>query len=198
MSIVFIGMTPPTSPPSLADQDRAITATVLRERARLGNFILRRVSDKTEAEDILQDVFHEFIQAYRLPAPIEQASAWLFRVARNRIIDRFRKKREVALDDGDDPDEDAAIRLDLVLPASSAGPEAAYARAVMLDALHDALEALPANQREVFIAHELDGVSFKQMAAQSGVPINTLLARKRYAVLALRTQLQAAFDEFDL
>lgn len=195
-----MGMTPPNSRPSLTEQDRDITATVLREQARLGNFISRRVSDKTEAEDILQDVFHEFIQAYRLPAPIEQASAWLFRVARNRIIDRFRKKREVALADGDDvgDDADGDVRLDLVLPASDAGPEAAYARAVVLRELQDALDELPAKQREVFIAHELDGVSFKQMAAQSGVPINTLLARKRYAVLSLRTRLQPVFDEFDL
>ena len=191
-------MTSPNSPPSLTEQDRAITAMVLRERARLGNFILRRVSDKTEAEDILQDVFHEFIQAYRLPAPIEQASAWLFRVARNRIIDRFRKKKELALDDGTDEDADGDCRLDLVLPAADAGPEAAYARAVVLKELEDALAELPPNQREVFVAHELDGISFKEMAARDGVPINTLLARKRYAVLALRTRLQAVFDEFDL
>ena len=193
-------MTSPNSPPSLTEQDRAITATVLRERVKLGNFILRRVSDKTEAEDILQDVFHEFIQAYRLPAPIEQASAWLFRVARNRIIDRFRKKREVALADGADADDDADsdVRLDLMLPASDAGPEAAYARSVVLTELEQALDELPPAQREVFVAHELDGMSFKQMAAQWGVPINTLLARKRYAVLTLRTRLQAVFDEFDL
>ena len=193
-------MTSPNSPPSLTEQDRAITATVLRERVKLGNFILRRVSDKTEAEDILQDVFHEFIQAYRLPAPIEQASAWLFRVARNRIIDRFRKKREVALADGAEADDDADsdVRLDLMLPAPDAGPEAAYARSVVLTELEQALDELPPAQREVFIAHELDGMSFKQMAAQSGVPINTLLARKRYAVLTLRTRLQAVFDEFDL
>ena len=193
-------MTSPNSPPSLTEQDRAITATVLRERVKLGNFILRRVSDKTEAEDILQDVFHEFIQAYRLPAPIEQASAWLFRVARNRIIDRFRKKREVALADGAEADDDADsdVRLDLMLPAPDAGPEAAYARSIVLTELEQALDELPPAQREVFIAHELDGMSFKQMAAQSGVPINTLLARKRYAVLTLRTRLQAVFDEFDL
>jgi RNA polymerase sigma factor (sigma-70 family) len=181
----------------MTDPDRDITATVLRERSRLGHFIRRRVRDPSEAEDILQDVFHEFVQAYRLPAPIEQASAWLFRVARNRIIDRFRKKREQSLDDtGEGADDDDSYRLDLSLPSPEAGPEALYARTVLLDALQQALDELPANQREVFIAHELDGSSFKDMAVQSGVAINTLLARKRYAVLHLRSRLQTVYDEF--
>ena len=194
-------MTPPTMPNPTADQDNAITATVLRERARLGNFIARRVRDQTEADDILQDVFYEFIQAYRLPAPIEQASAWLFRVARNRIIDRFRKKKELSLNDpvGDDPDsDDSEYRLDLMLPATEDGPEAAYAKSVLLTELELALDELPANQRDVFIAHEIDGLSFKEMAAHSGVPVNTLLARKRYAVLSLRRRLQTIYDEFDM
>ena len=188
-------------PNPTADQDNAITATVLRERARLGNFIARRVRDQTEADDILQDVFYEFIQAYRLPAPIEQASAWLFRVARNRIIDRFRKKKELSLNDpvGDDPDsDDSEYRLDLMLPATEDGPEAAYAKSVLLTELELALDELPANQRDVFIAHEIDGLSFKEMAAHSGVPVNTLLARKRYAVLSLRRRLQTIYDEFDM
>ncbi len=178
------------------EQNQDITATVLKERSRLWNFIRRRVADQTDADDILQDVFYEFTQAYRLPEPIEQASAWLFRVARNRIIDRFRKKKEVALDDlggGDSEDDDC--RLDLMLPSPDAGPEAAYTRAMLLEELQLALEELPANQREVFIAHELDGVSFKEMAAASGVSINTLLARKRYAVLYLRQRLQALYEE---
>ena len=180
------------------DQDRAITATVLRERARLGNFILRRVRDPSEADDILQDVFHEFVQAYRLPAPIEQASAWLFRVARNRIIDRFRKKKEQQFDaDGADADDDSEYRLDLALPSADAGPEALYARQLLLKELQLALDELPESQREVFIAHELDGRSFKEMAALSGVAVNTLLARKRYAVLYLRGRMQAAYDELD-
>ncbi len=190
-------MDPPTTPPLLMSaQDRDIVATVLRERSRLGNFIRRRVPDPTDAEDILQDVFHEFIEAYRLPAAIEQASAWLFQVARHRIIDRFRKKREQPLaESADDHDDDA--RLDLALPAPDAGPEAAYARAVLLKALQQALDELPENQREVFVAHEIEGCSFKEMAARSGVAMNTLLARKRYAVLHLRASLQTVYDELD-
>jgi RNA polymerase sigma factor (sigma-70 family) len=178
------------------DKDDDITATVLRERSKLGNFIRRRVADQTDADDILQDVFYEFTQAYRLPEPIEQVSAWLFRVARNRIIDRFRKKKEVALDDMANGDDDCdEYRLDLMLPSLDAGPEAAYTRSMLLDALQAALDELPENQREVFVAHELDGISFKEMAAQTGISINTLLARKRYAVLFLRERLQALYDE---
>jgi RNA polymerase sigma factor (sigma-70 family) len=183
-------MTPPTT---TTDQDQAITATVLRERSKLGNFIRRRVADQTDAEDILQDVFHEFIQAYRLPEPIEQVSAWLFRVARNRIIDRFRKKKETRLDDIADENGDD-YRLDLLLPSPEAGPEQAYHRAMVLRRLQAALEELPPNQRDVFIAHELDGLSFKEMASDSGVPVNTLLARKRYAVLHLRARLQDLYN----
>lgn len=192
-------MSPPNSPQPMNDQDRDITATVLRERARLGNFILRRVRDQDEADDILQDVFQEFVQAYRLPAPIEQASAWLFRVARNRIIDRFRKKKELSVNEtSDDPDDpDGEYRLDLVLPAPD-GPEAVHARSALLAELQQALDELPANQRDVFIGHELEGLSFKEMASQSGVAVNTLLARKRYAVLYLRTRLQTIYDEFDM
>lgn len=196
-------MSPLNSPNPMDDQDRDITETVLRERTRLGNFILRRVRDPADADDILQDVFQEFVQAYRLPAPIEQASAWLFRVARNRIIDRFRKKKELSVnqmsDDAADPDGEGEgeYRLDLVLPAPD-GPEAAHARSTVLAELQQALDELPPNQREVFIGHELEGLSFKEMAAQSGVAVNTLLARKRYAVLYLRTRLQAVYDEFDI
>jgi RNA polymerase sigma factor (sigma-70 family) len=185
-----------TAPITTTEQDQAITATVLRERSRLWHFIRRRVADQTDADDILQDVFYEFTQAYHLPEPIEQVSAWLFRVARNRIIDRFRKKKEVALDDlaGSGGDEDDC-RLDLMLPSPDGGPEAAYTRAMLLQELQLALEELPANQRDVFIAHELEGVSFKEMAEQTGVSINTLLARKRYAVLYLRQRLQALYEE---
>ncbi|MPW09920.1 sigma-70 family RNA polymerase sigma factor [Paraburkholderia sp. CNPSo 3155] len=184
----------------MTDRDSDIAATVVRERTRLVNFIRRRIRDPDDAEDILQDVFHEFVQAYRLPAPIEQASAWLFRAARNRIIDRFRKKKEQPLTDLFEADEDASseYRLDLALPAHEAGPEALYARAVLLKALQDALDELPPNQREVFIAHELEGRSFKDMVAESGVALNTLLARKRYAVLHLRARLQAIYDELDI
>lgn len=190
---------PPTSQP-MTDRDSEITATVVRERTRLVNFIRRRIRDQDDAEDILQDVFHEFVQAYRLPAPIEQASAWLFRAARNRIVDRFRKKKEQPLADlpGPEDEADSEYRLDLALPAHDAGPEALYARSLLLKALQEALDELPPNQREVFIAHELEGRSFKELAAQSGVALNTLLARKRYAVLHLRARLQPIYDELDI
>ena len=184
----------------MTERDRDITATVLRERSRLGNFIRRRVADRGEAEDILQDVFEEFVEAYRLPAPIEQASAWLFKVARFRIVDRFRKKKEEPLHaagDARDGDDEGADYLDLALPDPAAGPEAAYERGVLLQALQAALDELPEAQREVFVAHELEGLSFKEMAARSGVAQNTLLARKRYAVLHLRDRLQAIYDDFD-
>jgi RNA polymerase sigma factor (sigma-70 family) len=192
---------PPTNP--MIDRDSDITATVLRERTKLGNFIRRRVRDPSDAEDILQDVLHEFVQAYRLPEPIEQVSAWLFRVARNRIIDRFRKKKEQPLSEtaGTSDNADAVddeYRLDLALPAHDAGPEAAYARSVLLAALQHALDELPENQRDIFIAHEIEGRSFKELASESGVALNTLLARKRYAVLHLRARLQSVYDELDI
>jgi RNA polymerase sigma factor (sigma-70 family) len=197
-------MEPSNSPSPLTAQDREIADTVARERSRLRHFIRRRVIDQDEAEDILQDVFEELVEAWRLPEPIEQVGAWLFRVARNRIVDRFRKKKEVPLPDTGNPDAADAIegdehdyRLDLALPSADAGPEAAYARAALLEALRAALEALPPNQREVFIGHELEGRSFKDMAAASGVSVNTLLARKRYAVLSLRERLRSSYDGFD-
>lgn len=184
----------------MTDANRDIAAVVLRERSRLGNFIRQRVRDPSDAEDILQDVFHEFVEAYRLPEPIEQVGAWLFQVARHRIIDRFRKKGEQSLSDAaDDLDgEDSEVyRLDLALPSPDAGPEALYARSVLLQTLQQAVDELPDSQRDVFVAHEIEGRSFKDMAAQSGVAVNTLLARKRYAVLALRARLQAVYDEFE-
>jgi len=181
----------------MAEQDKRITETISRERGRLKNFIRRRVPDANEAEDILQDVFFEYVEAYRLPEPIEQVGAWLFRVARNRIIDRFRKKREVQLPDVTE-DADDGYWLEEVLPSAEAGPEAAYARGVLLEELTAALGELPKEQREVFIAHELDGRSFKELAAESGVGVNTLLARKRYAVLHLRARLQTIYNEFKI
>lgn len=184
-----------TSNALMAEQDKRITETISRERARLRNFIRRRVPDAGEAEDIMQDVFFEYVEAYRLPEPIEQVGAWLFRVARNRIIDRFRKKKEEPLpqqmaDEGDDEHW-----LEEVLPSAEDGPEAAYARTVLLDELTAALAELPQEQRDVFIAHEVDGRSFKEMAQESGVSVNTLLTRKRYAVLHLRARLQTIYDE---
>jgi len=181
----------------MTEQDKRITETISRERGRLRNFIRRRVPDANEAEDILQDVFFEYVEAYRLPEPIEQVGAWLFRVARNRIIDRFRKKREVQLPDAPDG-EDEGRWLEEVLPSPESGPEAAYARSVLLEELYAALAELPKEQRDVFIAHELDGRGFKELAAESGVVVNTLLARKRYAVLHLRKRLRSIYDELDL
>jgi RNA polymerase sigma factor (sigma-70 family) len=191
-------MEPPHAPTTLPQQDREIADAVARERPRLRNFIRRRVIDQDEAEDILQDVFEELVEAYRLTDPIEQIGAWLFRVARNRIVDRFRKKKEAPLPDSFDAIEsDDDYRLDLALPSPDAGPEAAYARAVLLQTFQAALDELPANQRDVFIAHELDGRSFKDIAAETGIGVNTLLARKRYAVLHLRERLQSAHDDFE-
>ncbi|MGH8782189.1 RNA polymerase sigma factor [Paraburkholderia sp.] len=193
---------PEQGPGREPERDSEIAAAVLRERGRLGRFIGRRVRDPGDAEDILQDVLYEFVEAYRLPAPIEQVSAWLFRVARNRIVDRFRKRREQPVAElapaAENDDGDESYRLDLELPASDAGPEAAYARSVLLLALQEALDDLPPEQREVFVAHELEGRSFKELAAASGVSVNTLLGRKRYAVLHLRARLRDVYDELDL
>ena len=186
----------------MADKERNIVETIRREQSRLWNFIRRRVPDAWEAEEILQDVFFEYVEAYRLPEPIEQAGAWLFRVARNRIVDRFRKRRESALPSAPDEDEadqadqaDEARWLESMLPASTDGPEAAYTRSLLVRELTAALDELPPEQREVFIAHEVEGQSFKAIAADTGVPVNTLLARKRYAILRLRERLQAIYEE---
>lgn len=177
----------------MADPNRRLAETVARERGRLGSFIRRRVADPGEAEDILQDVFFELVEAWRLPEPIEQVGAWLFRVARNRIVDRFRKKRELPLPQTDSGDDDDWLAQ--ALPAPDGGPEAAYARALLLEAIAVALDELPARQRDVFIAHELDGRSFKDLAAETGVNLNTLLGWKRQAVLHLRARLQPLYDE---
>ncbi|HEX9119884.1 MAG TPA: sigma-70 family RNA polymerase sigma factor [Terriglobales bacterium] len=182
----------------MTEQDQRISEAIDRDQARLRNFIRRRVADPAEAEDILQDVFYEFVEAYRMMKPIEQVTAWLFRVARNRIIDVFRRKQREAertRPAAATEDDEARLTAELI-PSPDAGPEAAYARSVLLEELDDALDELPEEQREVFIAHELMGYSFKELAAQSGVGVNTLLARKRYAVLHLRRRLQAIYDEF--
>ena len=181
----------------MAQQDQSIAETITRERGRLGSFIRQRVSDPAEAEDLLQDVFFELVEACRLPDPIEQVGAWLFRVARNRIIDRFRKKRELSLPSADEGDDESGdYWLEQALPDGDSGPEAAYLRAKLLEAMAVALEELPAKQRDVFIAHELDGRSFKELAAESGVNVNTLLGWKRLAVLHLRARLRPLYDEF--
>lgn len=180
----------------MAEKDKRIAEAFRRERGRLKSFIRQRVPDAAEAEDILQDVFFEFIEAYRLPEPIEQAGAWLFRVARNRIIDRFRRKKEAPLPGFGDA-EDEQHWLEALLPPAENGPEAAYTRRVMLEAISDALNELPVEQRAVFLAHELEGKSFADLAQESGAPLSTLLARKRYAVRHLQVRLQALYDEFE-
>lgn len=179
------------------EQDQRISDVVIREQSRLRNFIRRRVPDPRDAEDILQDVFCELVEANRLLMPIDHVTGWLFRVARNRIIDFFRKKKPQSFSDtaiADDDDE--LLRLEDLLPSPDGGPEALYARNVLLDELELAIDELPEHQREAFVAHELEGRSFKQMAAESGVSVNTLLSRKRYAVLHLRERLQKIYTEF--
>ena len=179
------------------EQDRRISEVVKREQSRLGNFIRRRVPDPRDAEDILQEVFYELVEANRLLMPIEHVTGWLFRVARNRITDLFRKKKPESFSDaavaGDDEE---LLHFEDLLPSLDAGPDAVFARSVLLEELEFALDELPAEQREVFVGHEVEGRSFKEMAAESGVSINTLLARKRHAVLHLREQLRSVYDEF--
>jgi RNA polymerase sigma factor (sigma-70 family) len=179
------------------EQDQRISEVVKREQSRLRNFIRRRVPDPLDAEDILQEVFYQLVEANRLLMPIEHVTGWLFRVARNRITDLFRKKKPQSFSDAAVADEDEELlRFEDLLPSPDAGPDALYARSVLLDELEFALEELPDEQREVFVGHELEGRSFKQMAAETGVSVNTLLSRKRYAVLHLRERLQSIYDEF--
>jgi RNA polymerase sigma factor (sigma-70 family) len=181
----------------MADQDQRIYQVVDRERSRLLNFIRRRVSDPSDAEDILQDVFYELVEANRLLMPIDHVAGWLFRVARNRIIDLFRKKKPVLFSDAAlANEEDDSLQFEDLLPSPDAGPEALYARGVLLAAFELAVRELPPEQREVFVAHEIEGLSFKELAARTGVGINTLLSRKRYAVLHLRERLQGIYDDF--
>ena len=179
------------------EQDQRISEAIEREQTRLRNFIRRRVPDQEDAEDILQEVFYELIEAYRLMKPVERVSAWLFTVARNRITDLFRKQKPQSLSEpvGAREEGDEFVLEDL-LPSADAGPEAAYARGVLLDALDEALEELPQEQRDVFIAHEFEGRNFKELAEETGISLNTLLTRKHYAVLHLRRRLQAIYEDF--
>jgi len=187
----------PVSVTSMIEQDRQISEIVAEQRSRLRNFIRRRVPDPSEAEDIVQEVFYELVEANRLLMPIEHVTGWLFRVARNRITDLFRKKKPEIFSDAAVHDEDGELlRIEDLLPSPDAGPEALYFRNVLLDELELALDELPDEQREVFVAHELEGRSFKELSAASGVSVNTLLSRKRYAVLHLRERLQSIHDEF--
>jgi RNA polymerase sigma factor (sigma-70 family) len=179
------------------EQDRRISDVVEREQSRLRHFIRRRVPDPRDAEDILQDVFYELVDANRLLMPIDHVTAWLFRVARNRIVDLLRKKRPAAFSDILVPGgDDELLELEDLLPSPDAGPEALYARNVLLEELELALDELPPEQREVFLAHEVEGRSFKEIAAETGVSVNTLLSRKRYAVRRLRERLRTMYDEF--
>jgi RNA polymerase sigma factor (sigma-70 family) len=179
------------------EQDQRISEVVTREQSRLRNFIRRRVMDPRDAEDILQDVFYQLMEANRLLMPIEHVTGWLFRVARNRITDLFRKKKPESFSETSVADEDGELlHLEDLLPTPDAGPEALYARNVLLEELELALDELPEEQREMFVAHELEGRSFKEMAAETGLSVNTLLSRKRYAVLHLRERLQSIYDEF--
>ncbi|MEA2559572.1 MAG: hypothetical protein QOH06_1076 [Acidobacteriota bacterium] len=179
------------------EQDQRISKVVKQEQFRLRSFIRRNVPDPRDAEDILQDVFYELVEANRLLMPIEHVTGWLFRVARNRITDLFRRKKPESFSDSAvENEEGELLRLEDLLPSPAAGPEALYARSVLLAELDLALDELPEEQREVFVAHELEGRSFKEMAAATGVSVNTLLSRKRYAVLHLRERLQSIYDEF--
>lgn len=179
------------------EQDERISDVVKREESRLRNFIRRRVPDPLDAEDIVQEVFYELVEANRLLMPIEHVTGWLFRVARNRITDLFRKKKPERFSEAAVEDEDGELLpIEDLLPSPQAGPEALYSRGVLLDELVAAVEELPEEQRKVFIAHELEGRSFKEIAAETGVSLNTLLSRKHYAVLHLRERLQDIYDEF--
>jgi RNA polymerase sigma factor (sigma-70 family) len=187
----------PAAPKDAAGDDRRILEASARYRTRLASFIRRRVPDAGEAEDILQEVFYQLVAAYRLFEPVEEAGAWLFRVARNRITDFFRKKKPEAFADQPLRAEDAEpLRIEELLPSPDAGPEAAYARGVLLDEIDSAVDELPPEQRAAFVGHELQGRSFKELAAQAGVSVNAMVLRKHHAVLYLRRRLQAIHDEF--
>jgi RNA polymerase sigma factor (sigma-70 family) len=181
---------------SIIEQDRLISQALERDRPRLRSFIRKHVADTGEAEDILQDVFYELLEAYRLMKPVEHVTAWLFRVARNRMVDLFRRKKPASLNSPASFEEEDGGTLEDLLPSADAGPEAIYARSLLLEALEEALEELPQAQREVFVAHELQGQSFKEISAETGLSVNTLLSRKHYAVTHLRERLQLIYEDF--
>ncbi len=190
-------MNEPQSVALMTEQDRQISEVVAEQRSRLRNFIRKRVPNDADVEDLLQEVFYELVEANRLLMPIEHVTGWLFTVARNRITDLFRRKNPENFSDAALEDEEGEpLLLEDLLPSPDAGPEALYVRSVVLDELEVALAELPAEQRAVFIAHEFEGRSFKELSAESGVSVNTLLSRKRYAVLHLRERLQSIYDEF--
>ena len=182
----------------MTEQDQRISEAVSRDESRLRKFIRRRVADPRDAEDILQDVFYKLVEANRLLMPIEHVTAWLFRVARNRIMDLFRKKKAASFSDAAMADDEGEVLgIEDLLPSPDAGPEALYFRRALLEELGEALDELPSEQREAFVAHELEGCSFKELAAETGVSVNTLLSRKHYAVLHLRERLRSIYDEFE-
>src|SRR5947199_6715725 len=190
-------MNEPVSVTSMIEQDHQLSKIVAEERSRLRNFIRRRVPDPRDAEDILQEFFYELVEANRLLMPIEHVTGWLFRVARNRITDLFRKKKPETFSDAAVEDQDGEVlKIEDLLPSPDAGPEALYARHVLLDELEFALDELPDEQREVFVAHELEGRSFKELSAETGVSVNTLLSRKRYAVLHLPDRFHTIQHDF--
>lgn len=180
-----------------SEQDLRISEAVEQQRGRLRNFIRSRVADPGDAEDILQDVFYELVAAYRLAKPIEQVGAWLFQVARNRIIDRFRKKEPEAIAPASGSEGEEPLLLEHVLSSPDDGPDGIFARGVLIEELEDALAELPPEQRQVFIANEIEGRTFAEIAAETGTSINTLLSRKRYAVLHLRRRLREIYEEFN-
>ncbi len=187
----------PSNDWTIIEQDQLISQAMERDEPRLRNFIRKHVADTGDAEDILQEVFYELLEAYRLMKPVEHVTAWLFRVARNRMIDLFRKNRPDSLNDPVSSAEGGdTLLLEDLLPSAEAGPDALYARNLLLEALEDAIEELPEAQREVFVAHELTGLSFKEISAETGVSVATLLSRKHYAVLHLRRRLQSIYDDF--
>ena len=182
---------------SMIEQDRQISEVIAEQGGRLRNFIRKRVPNESDAEDLLQEVFYELVEAKRVLMPIEFVTGWLYRVARNRITDLFRKKKPENFSDAAVMDDEGELlAIEDLLPSPDDGPDALYVRSVLLDELELALAELPGEQREVFVAHELEGRSFKELSAESGIGVNTLLSRKRYAVLNLRERLQSIHDEF--
>jgi RNA polymerase sigma factor (sigma-70 family) len=182
---------------AMIEQSRQISEVIAKERSRLRNFIRKRVPNESDVEDLLQEVFYELVVATRLLKPIDYVTGWLFRVARNRITDFFRKKKPENFTDAAMEDDDGGLlEIEDLLPSPDAGPDALYLRGVLFDELDLALAELPREQREVFIAHEIEGRSFNELSAEWGVGVNTLLSRKRYAVLHLRERLQSIHDEF--
>jgi len=181
----------------MPERDPQLTETVVREQGRLKHFIRKWVGEEADVEDVLQDVFYELVQAQQLMKPLQNATAWMYRVARNRITDLFRRRRTEfkRLNPFDQADDDT-LSLEEWLPSKEAGPEAAYARRVLLEELDAALEELPKEQRDVFIAHELEGLSFMELAEQTGLSVNTLLSRKHYAVIHLRQRLKSIYEEY--